>query len=255
MSTEAIQFVLQSAWGKNLSTAHVERVSREVREREVLRGGAICHAGSQVKYWKGVMSGLIKMSVVSDRGRTSTFTGIAAGAWFGEGPVLRADTWDFDGVAMRDTRIALIPKTTFLWLLEESPPFSRYIIQQLNERLAQFTSVIEAERLELPETRVARCLAWLFNPVLYPQVGARLDLTQQEIGYLSGVPRQRVNRALQILEAAGLVETRYGALHVLDLNGLMKFRLNEEHATLIDKLRHRGKNENELPSFAPVVPR
>ena len=91
--------------------------------------------------------------------------------------------------------------------------------------------------------------------MLYPQVGARLDLTQQEIGYLSGVPRQRVNRALQILEAAGLVEVRYGALHVLDLNGLMRFRLNEEHATLIDKLRPRGKSEKELPSFAPVVPR
>jgi hypothetical protein len=44
-------------------------------------------------------------------------------------------------------------------------------------------------------------------------------------------------------------------LHVIDLNGLMRFRLNEEHATLIDKLRHRGKSEEELPSFAPVVPR
>ena len=255
MSTEAIKFVLQSAWGKNLSASHIERLGREVREREVPRGGAICHAGSQVKYWKGVMNGLIKMSVVSDRGRTSTFTGIAAGAWFGEGPVLRADTWDFDGVAMRDTRIALVPKATFLWLLDESPAFNRYIIQQLNERLAQFTSIIEAERLELPETRVARCLAWLFNPVLYPDVGARLDLTQQEIGYLSGVPRQRVNRALQILEAAGLVEVRYGALHVLDLDGLKRFRLNEEHATLIDKLRHRSNNEKVLQTYKPVITR
>lgn len=252
MSAEAIRFVLESAWGKTLCKTHIDRLCSEVREREVLRGSAICHVGSQVKYWKGVMSGLIKMSVASDTGRTSTFTGIAAGAWFGEGPVLRSDTWDFDGVAMRDTRIALIPKTTFLWLLDESPAFSRYIIQQLNERLAQFTSVIEAERLELPETRVARCLAWLFNPVLYPKVGSRLDLTQQEIGYLSGVPRQRVNRALQILEAAGLVEARYGALHVLDLPGLMRFRLNEDHATLLDKLRQRGKTEEKTKPFDVV---
>lgn len=239
----AMEFVLQSEWGKSLGAMHVERLREEVRERQVLRGAAICHAGSQVLYWKGVISGLIKMSVVSDHGRTSTFTGIAAGAWFGEGPVLRSDTWDFDGVAMRDTRIVLVPKATFLWLLETSPAFSRYIIGQLNERLAQFTSIIEAERLELPETRVARCLAWLFNPVLYPDVGSRLDLTQQEIGYLSGVPRQRVNRALQILEAAGLVEVRYGALHVRDRAGLMRFRLSDEHATLLDRLRGRGEHE------------
>ena len=252
MSAAAIQFVLESPWGKTLGKTHLDRLRSEVREREVLRGSAICHVGSQVMYWKGVMSGLIKMSVVSDRGRTSTFTGIAAGAWFGEGPVLRSNTWDFDGVAMRDTRIALVPKATFLWLLDESPAFSRYIIQQLNERLAQFTSVIEAERLELPETRVARCLAWLFNPVLYPQVGARLDLTQQEIGYLSGVPRQRVNRALKLLEAAGLVEVRYSALYVLDLQGLMRFRLNDEQATLIDKLRQRGnKGQKSKPYNIP----
>lgn len=235
----AIEFVLQSEWGKTLDTMQVQRLRQEVREREVQRGAAICHAGSQVQYWKGVMSGLIKMSVASEVGRTSTFTGIAAGAWFGEGPVLRSETWDFDGVAMRETRIALVPKSTFKWLLDTSPAFSRYVISQLNERLAQFTSIIEAERLELPETRVARCLGWLFNPVLYPNVGSRLDLTQQEIGYLSGVPRQRVNRALQILEAAGLVEVRYGSLHVLDRQGLLRFRLAEDHATLIDKLRQR----------------
>ena len=104
----------------------------------------------------------------------------------------------------------------------------------------------------MPETRVARCLAWLFNPVLYPGVGARLDLTQQEIGYLSGVPRQRVNRALQILEAASLVEVRYGSLHVLDLPGLMRFRLNEDHATLIDRLRQRTKSDHKPEPFGMV---
>ncbi len=253
----AMEFVLQSEWAKTLGEQHIERLREEVREREVLRGASICHAGSQVKYWKGVVSGLIKMSVVSDHGRTSTFTGIAAGGWFGEGPVLRSETWDFDGVAMRDTRIALVPKGTFMWLLETHPPFCRYVICQLNERLAQFTSVIEAERLELPETRVSRCLAWLFNPQLYPNVGSRLDLTQQEIGYLSGVPRQRVNRALQILEAAGLVETRYGALHVLDREGLMRFRLSEAHGTLLDRLRqrsHTDKEETQGPLLQGVKP-
>lgn len=247
----AIDFVLQSPWGKDLNAIQVDRLRQEVRERQISRGASICHAGSQVQYWKGVISGLIKMSVVSDLGRTSTFTGIAAGAWFGEGPVLRSETWDFDGVAMRDTRIALVPKATFTWLLDTSPSFNRYIIDQLNERLAQFTSIIEAERLELPETRVARCLAWLFNPVLYPDVGSRLDLTQQEIGYLCGVPRQRVNRALQILEAAGLVEVRYGSLHVLDQKGLMRFRLSEAHATLLDKLRVRGKAAEAAKEAVP----
>ena len=138
--------------------------------------------------------------------------------------MLRSRTWDFDGVAMRDTRLALVPSTTFHWLLEVSPAFNRFVIEQLSERLAQFLSILEAERLEVAETRVARCLAWLFNAVLYPGVGAHLNLTQQEIGYLSGVSRQRVNRALRIMEDAGMLEVKYGAVHVRDLRALQDFR-------------------------------
>ncbi|MBC7376134.1 MAG: Crp/Fnr family transcriptional regulator [Burkholderiaceae bacterium] len=219
-----MEFVEGSAWGRVLNSEQLHRVRAEVRERCVPRGAVVCHAGAPVVYWKGMIEGLVKMSVASQSGRTSTLTGLAAGAWFGEGPVLRSATWDFDGVAMRDTRMALVPRATFHWLIEVSPGFNRFVIEQLNERLAQFLSVIEAERLEVAETRVARCLAWLFNPLLYPGVGARLELTQLEIGYLSGVSRQRVNRALQIMEAAGVLEIKYGYVHVLDLAALRQFR-------------------------------
>ncbi len=223
-NNNALDFVRATAWGHALSESQLQRLSSVTRTRLVPRGGMVCHAGAQVEYWKGMVDGLVKMSVVSPSGRTSTLTGLAAGAWFGEGPVLRSATWDFDGVAMRDTHIVLVPRDTFLWLLDESPAFNRFVIGQLNERLAQFLAVIEAERLETPETRVARCLAWLFNPVLYPNVGLRLELTQQEVGYLSGVTRQRVNRAFGIMEEAGLLEVAYGAVHVLDLEGLQRFR-------------------------------
>lgn len=224
LSTSAAAFVAGSAWGRVLSGEQLGRVCLDVRERLVRRGTHVCHIGAPVVYWKGMIDGLVKLSVASPSGRTSTLTGLAAGAWFGEGPVLRSSEWDFDGVAMRDTHIALLPRSTFHWLLDVSPGFNRFVIAQLNERLAQYVSVIEAERLEVAETRVARCLAWLFNPVLYPGVGARLALTQQEIGYLAGVSRQRVNRALQILQAAGILQVAYGNVHVLDLAALERFR-------------------------------
>lgn len=223
-ASTALDFVSNSSWGRGLTREQLDRVHAEVRERVVPLGAVVCHTGGPVQYWKGVIDGLVKMSVASPGGRTSTLTGLAAGAWFGEGPVLRSTTWDFDGVAMRDTRMALVPRTTFHWLLEVSPGFNRFVMDQLSERLAQFLSIIEAERLELAETRVARCLAWLFNPVLYPGVGLRLELTQQEIGYLSGVSRQRVNHALQLMAAAGVLEVNYGAVRVLDLAALQRFR-------------------------------
>jgi len=62
----------------------------------------------------------------------------------------------------------------------------------------------------------------LFNPHLYPGTVARLQISQEEIGYLSGVSRQRVNQALQSLEKAGLVRVEYGAVTVLDLDRLAR---------------------------------
>jgi CRP/FNR family cyclic AMP-dependent transcriptional regulator len=72
-----------------------------------------------------------------------------------------------------------------------------------------------------PDARVARCLAWLFNPFLYPGIGQKLQVSQEEIGYLSGISRQRVNQALQTLEKEGLLRVEYGGVTILDLDRLM----------------------------------
>nr|WP_281366211.1 helix-turn-helix domain-containing protein [Paraburkholderia fynbosensis] len=45
-------------------------------------------------------------------------------------------------------------------------------------------------------------------------------MSQDEIGRMAGLPRQNTNRALHDLEQTGLVRIRYGAIEVLDLEGL-----------------------------------
>ena len=114
-------------------------------------------------------------------------------------------------------------RQTFNWLLDHSIPFNRYMIEQLNERLGQFIGMMENERLLDPDARVARCLAGLFNPVLYPGTNRLLQISQEELGYLAGVSRQRANQALRTLEDAGLVRSEYGGIDILDLDGLSRF--------------------------------
>jgi DNA-binding GntR family transcriptional regulator len=67
---------------------------------------------------------------------------------------------------------------------------------------------------------VARGLAALFHPVLYPGVGELLRITQQELGYVVGLSRQRVNEALNALQMRGLIRVEYGGVRVLDLENL-----------------------------------
>ena len=53
-----------------------------------------------------------------------------------------------------------------------------------------------------------------------------------EIGYLAGVPRQRVNQALKMMSEAGLIGVRYGAIEVLDLPALERFKASLAHSVL-----------------------
>ena len=70
---------------------------------------------------------------------------------------------------------------------------------------------------------MARSLGALFHPILYPGVGDLLRITQQELGYLVGLSRQRVNEALHVLQAARVIRIEYGGLRVLDLDGLRRY--------------------------------
>jgi CRP-like cAMP-binding protein len=212
--------LMGAAWWPGLGPAQQERVLREVEERRYSGGSVVMRKGESVEAWTGVIEGLVKINVVAASGKTATFTGVPAGGWFGEGSLLKGEPRKYDVVTLRDTRIAWMPRATFEWLLDSSIGFNRYLLVQLNERLGQFIGMVEFERLLAPEARVARCLAELFNPHLYPGHAAEVAISQEEIGYLSGVSRQRVNQALQVLERAGLLQVDYGRIRITDLAGL-----------------------------------
>lgn len=209
-----------SIWARRLTADQLARVRAETVERSVPAGGYACRKGEPVEHWFGVADGLLKLSTDSPEGKTATLAGIAAGGWFGEGSLLRTEPRRYDAVALRDSRVALMPRATFAWLLDSSIAFNRFLLDQLNERLGQFIAMVEHERLLSPEARIARCLGMLFNEHLYPGVERRMQLSQEEIGYLSGVSRQRANQALSVLAEAGLLRLEYGGITVLDVEGL-----------------------------------
>ena len=209
-------------WLKNLQDDERERAVGDIKVVNVAPGELLCRVGRAATYWFGVIDGLLKMSNDSSLGMPITFTGVPPGGWFGEGTVLKREVYRYNIQALRKSVVAGISVDTFHWLIDRSIPFNRFVMQQLNERLGQFIGAREIDRMNDPDARVARSLAALFHPLLYPGVGNLLRITQQELGYLVGLSRQRVNEALHSLQALGLIRIEYGGLRVLDLDGLRK---------------------------------
>ena len=207
-------------WFGLLKDSEQQRIESQLVVSDPMPGDYVCRMGRQATYWFGVVEGLLKMSTDSASGRTITFTGVPPGGWFGEGTAIKRESYRYNIMALRRSVVAGLPIDTFHWLLDNSIEFNRFVMNQLNERLAQFIEAREIDRSNDPDVRVARNLATLFNPTLYPGVGEMLRITQQELAYLVGLSRQRVNVALNRLEEEGAIRIEYGGMRVLNLAAL-----------------------------------
>lgn len=215
--------VRAAIWAGELTEDELERARRGVVERQFAKGAYICHRGDRLDHWTGVTSGLVKISAISRDGKAMTFAGATDGSWFGEGSVLKDEPRKYDVVAIRDTRMALMQRATFVWLYENSTGFNRYLVRALNERMGQFLATIEYDRILGPKARVARNLSWFFNRVLYPKAGPAVEINQEELGLLVGVSRQVVNRCLQELQDEGLLKVEHGRITPLDIKALTTY--------------------------------
>src|SRR5215813_4129816 len=214
-----------AAWSRELSAQEIEVARGGIVEKSYRANEHIFMRGDAFDYWTGVVTGLARMSTVSSGGKAATFAGLTAGAWFGEGSVLKNEPRRYDVVALRDSRLALMERSAFMWLFENSVGFNRFLVRQLNERLGQFIGMLEVNRTLDATARLARSIASLFNPILYPDSKTHLEITQEEIGALSGISRQNANQCLKRLEKEGLLRIAYGGVTIVD----------------VDRLRHYGE--------------
>ncbi len=220
----AEQFRQMAFWSRELTEPEFERARRGIVERTFPKGAYVCHRGDRLDAWIGVVEGLIKLGTISETGKDVTLAGLRTGCWFGEGSVLKDEPRQYDLAVLRDTRLAFMNRATFLWLFENSVGFNRFLVRQFNERLGQFIALVEYDRTLNATARLARSIAWLFNPVLYPQGNNFLQISQEEIGMLSGISRPAANEALKTLEGRGLIELTRMGIAVKDLHALLQQR-------------------------------
>src|SRR5438132_13401208 len=167
-SASAHAVLLNAHWARGLSDELRRRVVAETTIRDVPVGGFVCRKGEAAEHWVGVLDGLVKIVSVSPEGKSVSFIAVPTGGWFGEGALLKNERRLYDGIALRDSVIALVPRNTFMLLLDTSVAFNRFLLIQLNERLGQFVALVVHDRMLATDARLARELAGLFNTMLYP---------------------------------------------------------------------------------------
>jgi CRP/FNR family transcriptional regulator, cyclic AMP receptor protein len=215
--------LLDASWAWGLTDAQLTRVDRETQVVQFTAGSVVCREGVSAQHWVGVLDGMVKVDSVTPDGRSTTFIGVSTGGWLGEGVLLKREIRPYEVITLRDSWIALMPLHTFEWLYETSLGFNHFLVHQLNARLGQFVALVETGRVQTTTARVALCIAQLLDPSLCTATSNVLHISQEEVARLCGLSRQIANRALHALQVAGLVRAQYGAIEVLDVDGLNDF--------------------------------
>lgn len=138
-------------WLALLQPAERERAHKALVVGDAQSGDYVCRTGRAPTYWFGVVEGLLKMNTDGADGASMTLAGLPPGGWFGEGTAVKREPYRYNVQAIRKSVVAGLPIDTFHWLLDHSIGFNRFVMSQLNERLGQFISAREIDRLTNPD--------------------------------------------------------------------------------------------------------
>jgi CRP/FNR family transcriptional regulator, cyclic AMP receptor protein len=216
------ELLADSPWYGQVGAAAQQQLRSTLVERAIASGDSLGHHGQVQHCWYGVLEGLLKWSIDAPDGRTVTLGGQSVGSWFGEGTLLRGQPRQADLVALRHSRVVLMPFDTFDGLRRSEPAFNEFVLQQINERLHWFMGNFAAQRLQGADHLVARALVGLIHPLLNPRGARHLMISQEELAHLATVSRQRCNESLVAMKQEGLLQLDYGAVRVLDLDALQR---------------------------------
>lgn len=175
-----------------------------------------------------VLEGRVRLSVFSVDGRLLSFTHAGAGDVFGEIAALDGGSRTADAVALGRVVVMTLAAERLNKLIEGHAHVARAAIACLCQRLRDTSAQVETIALHPVEMRLAR---YLLARVKRPSVGDRnavLDLTisQSELASLIGASRQKVNKALGLLQDAGAI-SRHGRSLVCDAEKLAELAAAE----------------------------
>ena len=206
-----------------------ERLSREERE-QILRGYTLVSydRGRQIHRsdtdCKGailVLSGLLRVYILSDGGREVTLFRIHAG----ENCVLSAscllDSIQFDVLieAAEAVRAAVIPVSVLRPIMENNPYVGLYLYKQATERFSDVMWMMQQILFMGADRRVA-----IF---LWDEMARRnqtvLPMTHDEIARNIGSAREVVSKVMKYLSEEGAVVLKRGAVEIVDKEALKKY--------------------------------
>ena len=204
---------------------------RQTPVRPLPKNRVLFRSGDEGRSVVLILQGFIKLSTMASNGREVVLEIAGPGTIFGELAVLNDSPRCADATALTACRVMAFDGTQFRRLVGRTPEAMFAAIRLLSDRLSAVTEQgMDAVSLPAP-VRLAKALLHLAG--LHSQrvdeclhIGFRLS--QRELGAMTGLIRESINKHLNAWRAAGWIELVGGSVMLCDVCALQDFVRNNE---------------------------
>ncbi len=208
MDKEPLWFLKNFNIFKDMSEKDMETVENMVTTDHVRRSDPVYLQGEPTHWIYFLKQGLIKLSFVTEDGKTATVALMKPGEIFGELDFAdRAET-QTQAVALEDSYLCRISRESFIEMAKTREDMMFSVNKLLGLRMRRVESAIrDLLFLDVP-ARIAKLLYGLAESdgqKVQNGVRIRFRLTHQEIGHLVGATREMVTTVLGRFEHDGLL--------------------------------------------------
>lgn len=210
-------------WFRHLPAELQRRLLAAARLRSLTAGQLLFKRGDPPCGLYAVLEGAVRISAVNAQGKEAVLSLVETPYWFGEICLFDNLPRTHDALAMGPCTLLQVSQAAMLGMLEQQPAYWREVALLMSHKLRLSLINIEQMSLMPASARLAHRLLMIAEGYGEVEQARRvLQLPQEDLAAMLGLSRQTINSLLKALEQQGIIGLSYGAIEILDLNGLRR---------------------------------
>ena len=193
----------------DLSDSDLKKISEKMISRLYEKGKMILLEQSQGETFFIIISGVVKVTRLSDDGREVILAILGESDFFGEMSLLDGEGRSANIVANEQSEVVTLSRSDFLDCLQKYPKIAIALLEELAVRLRKSDQHIESLSLSDSEQRIGVTLIRLaeeLGTIKQGDVYVKNLPYQQDIANMAGTSRETVSRTLKLLETKNLLK-------------------------------------------------
>ena len=193
----------------DLSDSDLEKISSKMISRIYEKGKMILLEESEGETFFIILSGVVKVTRLSDDGREVILAILGESDFFGEMSLLDGEGSSANIVANEKSEVVTLSRRDFLDCLQKYPKIAIALLEELAVRLRKSDQHIESLSLSDSEQRIGITLIRLaeeLGTIKQGDVNVKNLPFQQDLANMAGTSRETVSRTLKLLESKNLLK-------------------------------------------------